>query len=146
ALQPESTPNPVLQHLYACMRARALDKTAPLPPLDSRLQALLRPVASLETTNRTLVSKMKSEFPLDMMDTLPIGVSGRSENLRRAAGSSGGGAGGAAAGGVAPGRAPVRVNMLGQEVRPIALQSYGAGAGGTAGTSTVALDADKKRK
>eukprot|EP01113_Clastostelium_recurvatum_P048652 TRINITY_DN8908_c0_g1_i3.p1 TRINITY_DN8908_c0_g1~~TRINITY_DN8908_c0_g1_i3.p1 ORF type:complete len:744 (-),score=183.33 TRINITY_DN8908_c0_g1_i3:59-2119(-) len=64
ALKPRYTYNPVLQHHYQCLQARALRPEASLPPLDSALSNYITPDKKLFEEASEALKQFQEQFPL----------------------------------------------------------------------------------
>ncbi|KAL0429012.1 UNVERIFIED_CONTAM: ATP-dependent DNA helicase 2 subunit KU80 [Sesamum radiatum] len=64
ALQPNLTPNPVLERYYRSLELKSKDPDAAIPPLDETLRKITEPDAELLCRNRAVIEEFQRSFEL----------------------------------------------------------------------------------
>ncbi|KAG8391672.1 hypothetical protein BUALT_Bualt01G0211700 [Buddleja alternifolia] len=64
ALQPDLTPNPVLERYYRCLELKSKDRDAAVPPLDETLRKITEPNAELLSQSRVVIEEFRKSFEL----------------------------------------------------------------------------------
>eukprot|EP00011_Vannellida_sp_DIVA3-517-6-12_P007195 CAMPEP_0114621812 /NCGR_PEP_ID=MMETSP0168-20121206/9418_1 /TAXON_ID=95228 ORGANISM="Vannella sp., Strain DIVA3 517/6/12" /NCGR_SAMPLE_ID=MMETSP0168 /ASSEMBLY_ACC=CAM_ASM_000044 /LENGTH=721 /DNA_ID=CAMNT_0001833015 /DNA_START=11 /DNA_END=2176 /DNA_ORIENTATION=- len=67
-LKPKHTYNPVLQHFYQTVQARALKPGAPVPKLDPRIEAYVNPDEALLAKAKVELDAFEAAFPLQRVE------------------------------------------------------------------------------
>lgn len=68
-LKPKHTYNPVLQHFYQTVQARALKPGAPIPKLDPKIEAYVNPDEALLKKAKAELDAFQAAFPLQRVET-----------------------------------------------------------------------------
>ncbi|XP_075519221.1 ATP-dependent DNA helicase 2 subunit KU80 [Primulina tabacum] len=63
-LQPNFTPNPVLERYYRCLELKSKDQNASVPPLDETLRKITEPDPELLSQNRAVTNDFRLSFEL----------------------------------------------------------------------------------
>lgn len=63
-LQPNFTPNPVLERYYRCLELKSIDQNASVPPLDETLRKITEPDPELLSQNRAVTDEFRRSFEL----------------------------------------------------------------------------------
>uniref|UniRef100_A0A2N9EDU9 ATP-dependent DNA helicase 2 subunit KU80 n=1 Tax=Fagus sylvatica TaxID=28930 RepID=A0A2N9EDU9_FAGSY len=64
ALQPEFTPNPVLERFYRCLEVKSKHPDAAVPPLDETLKKITEPDPELLSQNKSVIDAFRRSFEL----------------------------------------------------------------------------------
>ncbi|KAK4476526.1 hypothetical protein RD792_015682 [Penstemon davidsonii] len=64
ALQPNLTPNPVLERYYRCLELKSKDHDAAVPPLDETLKKITEPDSEILTQSRAVINEFRRSFEL----------------------------------------------------------------------------------
>ncbi|KAL3814909.1 hypothetical protein ACJIZ3_016177 [Penstemon smallii] len=64
ALQPNLTPNPVLERYYRCLELKSKDHDAAVPPLDETLKKITEPDSELLSQSRAVINEFRRSFEL----------------------------------------------------------------------------------
>lgn len=64
SLQPDFTPNPVLERFYRCLELKSKDQDAAVPPLDETLRKITEPDPELVSKNKSIIDEFRRCFEI----------------------------------------------------------------------------------